>query len=94
VESLHNIYLFGKEAINNAVKYSGASKLEVGMHFLDNTVELIIKDDGKGFDVSTISNGNGLFNMQKRADEEGATFSLQSSPKEGTVISLKCRITQ
>ncbi len=72
VEYSHNIYLFGKEAINNAVKYSQATRLELGVHQSDHTMEIIIKDDGKGFDVATVTKGNGLINMQKRADETGA----------------------
>ena len=93
VESCHNIYLFGKEAINNAVKYSHASLLELSVNHYEDIIELTIKDDGQGFDVATVTKGNGLTNMQKRADELAAILSLQSIPQQGTVISLKCKIT-
>ena len=48
VESRHNIYLLGKEAINNAVKYSHASLLELSVHHFDHVIEFTIMDNGKG----------------------------------------------
>ena len=93
VESRHNIYLFGKEAINNAVKYSQASLLELSVHHFDHVIEFTIKDNGKGFDMATVKKGNGISNMQKRADEAEAIFSIQSVPLQGTAISLQFKIT-
>lgn len=93
VESCHNIYLLAKEAINNAVKYSYASILELSASHSDNAIEFIIRDNGKGFNTETVKKGNGLLNMQKRAEEVAAKLSVQSVFDEGTVISLKCKIT-
>lgn len=93
VESCHNIYLFGKEAINNAVKYSDASVLELNVGHFEDIIELTIKDNGQGFDIATVTKGNGLINMQKRADEVAAMLSMQSVSGQGTFISLKCKIT-
>ena len=56
-------------------------------------LEFSIIDNGKGFDIDTIKRGNGLNNMQKRADELGAEFSLQSKAGKGCIISLKVKIT-
>jgi len=93
VENRHNIYLFCKEAINNAVKYSNASLLELSVCHYDHVIEFTIKDNGKGFDMATVTKGNGLINMQKRADEAAAILSVQSAPQRGTLISLQCKIT-
>ena len=93
VESRHNIYLLCKEAINNAVKYSHASLLELSVHHFDHVIEFTIRDNGKGFDMATVKKGNGLINMQKRADEVAAILSVQSVPQQGTVISLQYKIT-
>jgi len=90
VEARHNIYLLCKEAINNAVKYSNASLLELSVQHSDHTVEFTIRDNGKGFDVATVKKGNGLMNMQKRADEIGAKLCVKSVPLRGTTISLQC----
>jgi signal transduction histidine kinase len=93
VESRHNIYLLTKEAINNAVKYSHATRLELSVHQFDHVIKFTIIDNGNGFDMTTVKKGNGLINMGKRADEAGAILSVQSAPGEGTVILLQCKIT-
>lgn len=93
VESRRNIYLFCKEAINNAVKYSQATNLELVIKEMDGNLLFSISDNGKGFDRRQIKMGNGLENMQKRADEMGAVLDLQSKENEGTTVSLQCIIT-
>ena len=93
VESRRNIYLFCKEAINNAVKYSNASLLELIIKETEGKLEFSVKDNGKGFDAVMVRRGNGLENMQKRADEIGARLVLQSKENEGASVSLQCKIT-
>ena len=94
VESRRNIYLFCKEAINNAVKYSEANLLELTVEESNKLLQITISDNGKGFDAETVKKGNGLYNMQKRADELGADFNIQSKPAADCLISLKVKITQ
>ena len=93
MENRRNIYLLCKEAINNAVKYSHASLLELTVQEVDHSVQFLVRDNGIGFDVQTIKKGNGLENMQKRADEIGAKLVLHSDKNKGTEISLQCKIT-
>jgi len=64
--------------------------LELSVQHSDHTVEFTIRDNGKGFDVATVKKGNGLMNMQKRADEIGAKLCVKSVPLRGTTISLQC----
>jgi signal transduction histidine kinase len=93
VESLHNIYLFCKESINNAVKYSKATLLELSVRNFDGIIEFKIMDNGEGFDMATAKKGNGLINMQKRAEDAGAILSVNTAPGQGTVITLRRKIT-
>ncbi len=93
VESRRNIYLFCKEAINNAVKYSNGTVLELLVKEKDGKLDFSIRDNGKGFDAVLVRRGNGLENMQKRADEIGAKLLLQSKENEGVSVSLQCKIT-
>lgn len=92
VETRRNIYLICKEAINNAVKYSGGSLLELTIKEVDRKLEFSVSDNGKGFDAVMVRRGNGLENMQKRADEIGAKLVLSSKENEGTSLSLVCNI--
>jgi two-component system sensor histidine kinase UhpB len=69
MEQRKNIYLIFKEALNNAVKYSGTEKIVVKADAQNKNLTLMIKDNGKGFDSSLLKNGNGLGNMKNRAHD-------------------------
>ncbi len=85
-----NIYLFYKEAINNALKYANASKLEIQANYKQKMLYLEIRDNGIGFDESTIKQGNGLKNMRKRAEQLNGKVNIRSKISEGTSITLIC----
>ena len=93
MESRRNIYLFCKEAINNAVKYSNGTLLELNIKEANHTLEFSVIDNGKGFDAVMIRRGNGLENMQKRADEIGAKLTIQSKQNDGALVSMQVKIT-
>jgi signal transduction histidine kinase len=93
MESRRNIYLFCKEAINNAVKYSNGTLLELNIKEIGNKLEFSVSDNGKGFDAVMVRRGNGLENMQKRADEIGAKLTVQSKQDEGSLVSMQIKIT-
>jgi len=93
MEARHHIFLFCKEAINNAVKHSQGSLLEIIMSAADGKLEVSVIDNGKGFDAMMVKRGNGLENMQKRADEIGAKLMLTSKKGEGALLTLQCNIT-
>ncbi len=83
------IYLISKEAINNSFKYAVCSNIYYSLNSTGSKWRLQIQDDGKGFITTENKKGNGLKNMQARADEIGATFSIQSQPGVGTIITLE-----
>jgi len=88
-----NIYMITREAINNAVKYSACSSLRIYLKPVADGAELIIADDGKGFDANNITTGNGLSNLHKRAEEIQGKLSVETSPGEGTTIRLLINFT-
>jgi signal transduction histidine kinase len=88
-----NLYLFFKEAINNAAKHSGAKRIIVHVTKKENNVEMNISDDGSGFNTSTIFSGNGMSSLRKRADELNAVYNITSITDEGTTVQLKFKIT-
>jgi signal transduction histidine kinase len=90
VENRRNIYLFCKEAINNAVKYSNGTLLNLTVKEADDKLEFSVSDNGKGFDAVMVRRGNGLENMQKRADEIGAKLVVQSKENGGVSVSMQC----
>lgn len=90
-----NFYLIFKEAVNNAIKYSGAQRIAGSVGLSGGQLQLRVTDDGLGFHPATEMegnknslSGNGLFNMQKRASEVNGRLLIDSSPGKGTSISL------
>lgn len=92
-EQRKNIYLVFKEAINNVAKYSGAEEVSVFLNMNNNILQMIIADNGKGFDTTASGTGNGLRNMHTRAEEMGASISITSTPGKGTTIGLYLPVT-
>jgi two-component system, NarL family, sensor histidine kinase UhpB len=88
MELRKNLYLIFKEATNNLVKYSEASSALFSITRYKNTLTMLIRDNGKGFDVEQETKGNGLRNMKNRAIEIGAKFLIESEPGKGTTIQL------
>src|SRR3982751_6502776 len=89
-----NIYLICKEAVNNAVKYSGCTELAITGWLRGGFLGFHIHDNGKGFCPEKVQRGNGLKNMQERADESQIDLKLESCENKGTTISLGYEITQ
>ncbi len=90
-EQRRNIFLICKEVLHNAVKYADARSVTITLRNTGRALELLIVDDGKGFDPANTDsyNGNGLPNMRVRAEAIGAVFTIDSSPGNGT----RARIT-
>jgi len=85
----NTIYMISKEAINNAVKYSGAGNIRFSLSGKRNNYALTISDDGAGFDTAGSYTGNGLVNMKARAAEIGGQLTIESDAENGTHIRLR-----
>jgi signal transduction histidine kinase/ligand-binding sensor domain-containing protein len=88
MEARRDFFLIFKEAVNNAAKYSRCDKAVVEVYVDHHKLILQVKDNGIGFDVKTADGGNGLGNMQKRADALSGKIQIQSSAGEGTKVTL------
>lgn len=92
VDTRRNLFLICKEAINNAIKYSNCTLLELEFELDNELLKIRIMDNGQGFNVQEVKAGNGLINMQKRAKEINAYFSNRSIPNVGTEIQIKLQL--
>jgi len=85
-----NLLRIGQEAINNAVKHGGAQRILVNLVFDAKRVQLIVRDDGRGFSNHGVGNGRdghfGLIGMQERAKQMGGTLSIKSTDGSGTEV--------
>ena len=82
------IYRVIQEAINNSIKHSKGSKIEVSIDEFEDKIKVSIQDNGIGFDLETVDLGNGILNMQKRIDDVKGKFELKSNLAKGTLIEI------
>lgn len=93
LEQRKDIYMIFKEAINNAVKYSEATEVNIVIHSNNDYLRMTITDNGNGFDATGAFSGNGLKNMQSRAQEMRGHLKLESIKGTGTSVSLVVPVT-
>jgi signal transduction histidine kinase len=75
------------EALTNAIKHAAACTIDVDLLFEDDSVRIVVRDDGAGFDPArTPHDGVGLRSMHERAQRVGATVTLASEPGSGTEV--------
>lgn len=89
MEKRRDFYLIYKEAINNVAKYANGHNIWINVTLENNTISMVIADDGKGFDPVLKSPGNGLSNMAHRAKSLNGQLNIVSAPNKGTRVELK-----
>ena len=82
----NTIYRLVQEALSNAAKHAEADRVDVRVTALPNAVEVIVRDDGRGFDPSERTNGFGLVGMRERVELARGKFELDSEPFAGTTL--------
>jgi signal transduction histidine kinase len=80
------VYFCCLEAVQNAVKHSGASTIRVALDGGDSTIGFVVEDDGIGFDPTTATEGTGLANLWDRIESAGGTLVTDTAPGGGTRI--------
>jgi len=83
------VYRIVQELLNNIVKHSEASEINIEMHYLSEKLVITAADNGKGFDVQAVrlsanNNGLGLRNMTNRMNMINGTIDIQSTLYSGT----------
>jgi len=79
-----------QEALRNVERHASASRVTIALHTAqEGTLELRIKDDGVGFDPTSIPEGHyGLVGLREQAELIGAQLSIDSKANEGTSVSI------
>lgn len=82
-------YRIAQEALNNIAKHSGATQVEIKLAAQEERLEVTIRDNGCGFDVTALSPENlGLKIMRERAEAVNAKLEIESAPNAGTQIKI------
>jgi signal transduction histidine kinase len=86
------LYRICQEALTNIAKHAQAQRAVVRLQRESESVRLTVTDDGTGFDTSAVTTtdgtlkGIGLLSMERRAEELGGKFSIDSAPGQGTTV--------
>jgi len=89
------LYRAVQEGLTNIVKYAGAERVSLLLEYRDNTIGVLLEDDGHGFDAeaalraSTTSRRLGLLGMQERVRLLGGTLQIDSSPGDGATLIVR-----
>ena len=85
-----NLFVIAREAVNNAVAHAQAGRIQVSVDYGADAVTLIVRDDGRGFDLEQPrpSDHWGLSGMQERARDIGADLTIHTAPGEGTEVEV------
>jgi two-component system sensor histidine kinase UhpB len=85
------VYRVAQEALSNAARHSGATRIDVALHRADGGVELTVTDDGAGFAFDRSEGGLGIAGMRERALLVGGELTIESRPGQGTTVHLFVR---
>jgi signal transduction histidine kinase len=96
-EVRHNIFLVVKEALTNVLKHAGAQEVRVQAKATVNQLEILVQDNGQGFDPRQSANNagtrDGLVNMRRRAEAMGGVLTVESTPT-GTTVRLVVQVAK
>jgi len=89
LEAKEAIYRIAQESLHNTVKHARATSVQLSLACDSGALKLQIRDNGQGFDPSGDFPGHlGLRSMRERAKGVRGIFAIESSPGEGTTVTL------
>jgi signal transduction histidine kinase len=87
----HHLFRIGVEALTNAIKHSGATRVDVELGFAGESTVLVVSDDGEGFDPAPSAASAvhfGLRGIRERVDKLGGAFAIEDAPGGGTRLTV------
>jgi signal transduction histidine kinase len=84
-----NIFRIIQEFTSNSMKYSQCKNVFCLIKSIGSKIQVVLSDDGIGFEIDKVKRGFGISNFQKRANLIGASYNLQSEPGSGTILTLE-----
>lgn len=92
MEHRYELLSIFKEAIVNAVKHADARNIQVQLRLRKKKLQLLIQDDGKGYNPTGVAKGRGILDMKRRAAAIGAHLEILSERNTGTLIKLEMKL--
>lgn len=90
-----SLFRLVQEAVQNALKHAEANEITVKVEMKNNLCTIIVRDDGKGFDVNQKKEKSfGIMGMRERVELLNGTFSIKSTIGAGTVVTIQVPINK
>ena len=87
------VYRIVQEALTNVIQHANASNVNISIRFGSRWIQLIIRDDGQGFDMEELIGSTrihiGLIGMRERALSVGGNLNIESNPGKGSRVTLQ-----
>ena len=80
------VFRAAQEALSNVAKHAQATKVQITLTYLGDTLLLDVADDGTGFDARATTDGYGLVGMRQRLSRVGGMLTVESAPGSGTIL--------
>ena len=90
----HSLFLAVKEALNNVIRHASATEVELQISQLDGRLQIVIADNGCGFEWNAIQPGNGLANLRERLEAQNGECRIESQPGKGTTVKFTIPLTR
>lgn len=84
-----DLLLVFKEAVNNAARHSGCTRVEIDLRIEHNRLTLVVADNGKGFNSNNGHDGQGLRSMRRRAETLAGRLGIRSKNGGGTTVTFE-----
>jgi signal transduction histidine kinase len=88
------LYRCCQEMLNNSMKYANASTIEIQLVDHEDSIVLMVEDNGTGMKKGAINTGHGLNNLKIRAEALGGTFTLESETGKGLLAYIEIPLNQ
>jgi signal transduction histidine kinase len=89
----HGLLLAVKETLHNVERHAQATEVQFQMTLAEEQLEIVISDNGKGFDATNRYRGNGLKNLPLRLSQLGGRYTIKSSMGSGTIVTIGLRLS-
>jgi signal transduction histidine kinase len=80
------VYRLAQEALNNVAKHAGAGRVDLQVRCGERRLDVLVADDGEGFDPTAERSGFGLDGMRERVELAGGELQIESKPGSGTRV--------
>jgi signal transduction histidine kinase len=81
-----DLFRIAQEVLTNVLKHAQASRIKVQLSLAADLVQLIIQDDGMGFDLDEPGKGLGLHSVRERVQRMGGSMRIETAPGQGTKV--------